>query len=110
MHVYLYAFALFCGIATVRATSIMDRSGVRDPNRIFSMISGLSLFASFALVGLGFVLYEWWVPIVTAFATALLVGVLVIRATHAFFYRAVPVTGLVAIVVCVRGWFTWAGI
>lgn len=109
MSVALYAFTLFCGIATVRATTIMDRARVRDPNKVFSLISGLSLLAWFALLGLGFLIYEWWIPVVAGFATALLAGFLVIRATHGFFHAAVPVTGLITIGVCAYGWLKWAG-
>jgi len=109
MPVTLYAIALFCGIATVRATVIMDQARVRDRSRVFSFISGLTLLATFATAGLGFLLYPWWVPVMAAFATALLAGLIVIRATHAFFYKAVPVTGLVAIALCGYGWIKWAG-
>jgi CHASE2 domain-containing sensor protein len=105
----LYAFALFCGIATVRATVIMDRAGVKDRSRDFSLISSLTLLATLATVGLGFLLYPWWVPVLATFAMALLVGLVVLRATHAFFYKAVPVTGLVAIAICGYGWIKWAG-
>jgi CHASE2 domain-containing sensor protein len=109
MHVALYTFALFCGISTARATSIMDRAGVRDRSVAFSMISGLSFLATFATVGLGFLLYSWWTPIVASLAMALLVGLIVTRTTHAFFYKAVPVTGLVTIGLCTYGWLEWAG-
>lgn len=109
MHVALYTFALFCGIATARATTIMDRARVKDPNAVFSLISGLSLLATFALIGLGFLIYVWWIPIVAGFAMALLVGVLVRSATHALFYKLVPVTGLLAIATCGYGWLKWAG-
>ena len=109
MPVTLYAIALFCGIATVRATVIMDQARVRDRSRVFSVISSLTLLATFATVGLGFLLYPWWVPVMAAFATAFLAGLIVIRATHAFFYKAVPVTGLVAIALCGYGWIKWAG-
>jgi len=109
MHVALYTFALFCGIATARATTIMDRARVRDRSFAFSIISGLSLLATFATVGLGFLLYPWWIPIVTSFAMLLLVGLIVTRATHAFFYKAVPVTGLVTIAICGYGWLKWTG-
>ena len=110
MNIALYALALFCGIATIRATAIMDRARVKDRSFIFSTISGLSLPATFALVGLGFLIYPWWIPVVAAFASALLVGIVLTRATHGFFYGAVPVTGLVAIGVCCYGWLTWAHI
>ncbi len=110
MQVALYALALFCGISTARATTIMDRARVRDRSVAFSIISGLSLLATFALVGLGFLIYEWWIPIVATFAMSLLVGIIVIRATHGFFYRAVPVTGLVTIALCAYGWLKWAGV
>src|SRR5882672_1176528 len=109
MSVTLYAIALLCGIATVRATVIMDRARVRDRSRAFSVISGVTLLAIFATVGLGFLLYRWWVPVLATTAMAFLVGLVVIRATHAFFYRAVPVTGLVAIALCGYGWIKWAG-
>lgn len=109
MQVALYAFALFCGIATARATTIMDQARVKDPNAVFSLISGLSLVATFALIGLGFLIYVWWIPIVAGFAMALLVGVLVRRVTHALFYRLVPVTGLLTIAICGYGWFQWYG-
>ncbi len=109
MHIALYAFALFCGISAVRATTIMDRARVKDRSVIFSIISGLSLLATFAIVGLGFLLYPWWTPIVAIFAMSLLVGIVVTRATHALFYKAVPVTGLVTIAVCAYGWLKWAG-
>jgi CHASE2 domain-containing sensor protein len=109
MQVALYALALFCGIATVRATTIMDRARVKDRSFAFSIISGLSLLATFGLVGLGFLIYEWWIPIVATLAMSLLVGIVVIRATHGFFYRAVPVTGLVTIAICAYGWLKWAG-
>ena len=110
MDVALYAFALFCGISTARATAIMDRAGVRDRTVAFSIISGLSFLATFAIVGLGFLLYPWWTPVVAGFAMALLVGVVVTRATHAFFYKAVPITGLVTIALCAYGWLEWAGV
>lgn len=109
MPITLYAIALFCGIATVRATVIMDEAGVKDRSRAFSVISSVALLATFATVGLGFLLYPWWVPVIAIFATAFLAGFLVIRATHAFFYKAVPVTGLVAIALCAYGWIKWAG-
>ncbi|HZF15040.1 MAG TPA: hypothetical protein VE046_03760 [Steroidobacteraceae bacterium] len=109
MSVTLYAIALLCGIATVRATVIMDRARVKDRSRVFSVISGLTLLATFATVGLGFLIYPWWIPVVAGFAMAFLVGLIVIRATHAFFYKAVPVTGLVAIALCGYGWIMWAG-
>ena len=109
MHIALYVFALFCGISTVRATTIMDRARVKDRSVIFSTISGLSLLATFAIVGLGFLLYSWWTPIVAIFAMSLLVGIVVTRATHGLFYKAVPVTGLVTIAVCAYGWLKWAG-
>src|ERR1700740_85068 len=105
----LYAVALFCGIATVRATVIMDRAGVRDRSRLFSAISSVTLLAIFATVGLGFLLSPWWVPAVTTVAMAFLAGLVVIRATHAFFYKAAPLTGLVAIALCAYGWIKWAG-
>jgi hypothetical protein len=108
MSITLYSFALFCGIATVRATVIMDRAGVRDRSFAFSFISGLSLLATFATVGLGFLIFPWWVPIVAGFAMAFLVGFIVIRATHAFFYKAVPVSGTIAIALCAYGWAQWA--
>ena len=109
MPISLYALALFCGIATVRATTIMDRARVKDRSVAFSMISGLSLLATFATVGLGFLLYPWSIPIVATFAMLLLVGIVVTRATHSFFYKAVPVTGLVSIALCGYGWLKWAG-
>lgn len=109
MDVALYAFALFCGISTVRATTLMDEARVRDPSRVFSLISGVSLLAWFALMGLGFLIYDWWIPIVAGFGTAVLAGLLVIRATHGFFHKAVPVTGLITIAVCAYGWLKWAG-
>lgn len=109
MNVALYSFALFCGLATVRATTIMDNARVRDRNAVFSLISGLALLAWFALLGLGFLIYEWWIPVVAGFATALAAGVLVRRATHGFFYRVAPVMGLVAIAVSAYGWLKWAG-
>ncbi len=109
MSVTLYAIALFCGISTVRATVIMDEARVRDRSRMFSIISGLTLLATFATVGLGFLLYPWWIPVIAIFATAFAAGIVVIRATHAFFYKAVPVTGLVAIALCTYGWIKWAG-
>lgn len=86
---------------------MMDRAGVKDRSVTFSIISGLSLLATFATVGLGFLIYAWWIPIVASFAMAILVGLIVTRATHAFFYKAVPVTGLVTIAVCAYGWLTW---
>jgi len=110
MDVTLYTFALFCGISTARATSIMDRARVKDRSFIFSFISGLSFLATFATIGLGFLLYEWWIPVVATFAMALLVGLIVIRATHSFFYKAVPVTGLVTIALSAYGWLKWAGV
>jgi hypothetical protein len=109
MSIGLYTFALFCAIATVRATVIMDRAGVRDRSLVFSIISGLTLLATFATVGLGFLLYPWWVPVLATFAMAFLVGLIVIRATHAFFYKAVPVTGIIAIALCGYGWLKWTG-
>jgi hypothetical protein len=109
MSIGLYTFALFCGIATVRATVIMDRARVRDRSLVFSIISSLSLLATFATVGLGFLLYPWWVPLVAGFAMAFLVGLVVIRATHAYFYKAVPVTGMITIALCGYGWLKWAG-
>jgi len=109
MQIAAYAFALFCGISTVRATTIMDRARVKDRSFTFSIISGLSLLATFALFGLGFLIYSWWIPIVAIFALSLLVGIVVTRATHAIFYRAVPVTGLVTIALCAYGWLKWAG-
>ena len=108
MSITLYAIALFCGIATVRATVIMDRAGVRDRSRAFSLISGLTLLATLATVGLGFLLYPWWVPVLATVAMAFLVGLVVLRATHAFFYKAAPVTGLLAIAICGYGWIKWA--
>jgi CHASE2 domain-containing sensor protein len=108
MSISLYAVALFCGIATVRTMAIMDRAAARDRSRSISVIGGLTLLATFATVGLGFLLYPWWVPVLTAFAMALVVGLIVIRATHTFFYKAVPVTGLVAIALCAYGWIKWA--
>lgn len=110
MSIPLYAVALFCGIATVRATVIMDRAGVKDRSRAFSVISGVTLLATFATVGLGFLLYRWWVPVLASCAMAFLVGLVVIRATHALFYKAVPVTGLVAIALCGYGWLKWAAV
>src|SRR5262245_61894645 len=109
MQVATYTFALFCGIATLRATAIMDRAGVKDRSRIFSLVSGLSLPATFGLVALGFLIYVWWTPIVATFAMLFLVAFTVTRATHAFFYKAVPITGLVAIAICAYGWLKWAG-
>jgi CHASE2 domain-containing sensor protein len=109
MSIGLYTFALFCGIATVRATAIMDRAGVKDRSRVLSIISSLSLLTTFATVGLGFLLYPWWVPVVAGFAMAFLVGLIVIRATHAFFYKAIPVTGIVSMALCGYGWLKWAG-
>jgi len=109
MSVTLYAIALFCGIATVRATVIMDQAGVRDRSRVFSVISSVTLLAIFATVGLGFLLYPWWIPVLATVAMAFLAGLLVLRATHAFFYKAAPVTGLVAIALCAYGWIKWAG-
>jgi CHASE2 domain-containing sensor protein len=87
----------------------MDQARVRDRSRVFSVISSLTLLATFATVGLGFLLYPWWVPVMAVIATAFLAGFIVIRATHAFFYKAVPVTGLVAIALCGYGWIKWAG-
>jgi hypothetical protein len=110
MDVALYTFALFCGISTARATTIMDKARVKDPSAVFSVISSLSLLATFALIGLGFLIFVWWIPIVAGFAMALLVGLVVRRATHAFFYRAAPVTGLLTIAICGYGWLKWAGI
>src|SRR6267142_4051493 len=110
LSITLYAVALFCGIAPVRATVIMDRAGVKDRSRAFSVISGVTLLAIFATVGLGFLLYRWWVPVIATVAMAFLVGLIVIRATHALFYKAVPVTGLVAIALCGYGWIKWGGL
>ena len=109
MDVALYTFALFCGIATARATAIMDRAGVKARSVAFSLISGLSFLATLATVGLGFLLYSWWTPIVASLAMALLVGLIVTRATHAFFYKAIPITGFVTIALCGYGWVQWAG-
>jgi hypothetical protein len=109
MSITLFAVALFCGIATVRATMIMDRAGVKDRSRAISVISGVTLLAIFATVGLGFLLYRWWIPVLATFAMAFLVGLIVIRATLGLFYKAVPVTGLVAIALCGYGWIKWAG-
>jgi hypothetical protein len=88
MDVPLYSLALFCGIATVRATTIMDNARVRDRSAVFSLISGLALLG---------------------FATAFAAAFLVLRATHGFFYRIAPVMGLIAIAVCVYGWLKWSG-
>jgi predicted PurR-regulated permease PerM len=109
MDVPLYSLALFCGIATVRATTIMDNARVRDRSAVFSLISGLALLAWFALLGLGFLIYDWWIPVVAGFATAFAAAFLVLRATHGFFYRIAPVMGLLAIAVCVYGWLKWSG-
>ncbi len=87
----------------------MDRAGVRDRSVAFSIISGLSLLATFATVGLGFLIYAWWVPVVAGIAMAFLVGLIVIRATHAYFYKAVPVTGVITIALCGYGWLKWTG-
>ena len=109
MSITLYALALFSGIATVRTTVMMDRAGGSDRSRAFSVISSLTLLATFATVGLGFLLYPWWIPVMSVFAMAFLAGLIVIRATHAYFYKVVPVTGLVAISLCGYGWIKWAG-
>src|SRR5258705_1503705 len=108
MSITLYAVALFCGIATVRATVIMDQAGVRDRSRAFSAISGVSLLAIFATVGLGFLLYPWWVPVLTTVAMAFLAGLVVIPATHGFFYKAAPLTGLFSIALCAYLWIKCA--
>jgi hypothetical protein len=109
MHIALYTFALFCGISTARATTIMDKARVKDRSVVFSIISSLSLLATFATAGLGFLIYPWWIPVVAGVAMSLLVGLIVIRATHSFFYAVVPLTGLVTIAICCYGWLKWAG-
>lgn len=108
MHVALYAVALLCGIATARATTIMDRARVKARSFLFSVISGLSFLATFATAGLGFLLYPWWIPVVAIIGASLLVGLMVTRTTHSFFYKAVPVTGLITIGLCAYGWLRWA--
>jgi len=91
MSVTLYEIALLCGIATVRATVIMIEHSVKDRSR--SSRSSAADIAGYLLrLSAWFLIYPWWIPVVAGFAMAFLVGLIVIRATHAFFYKAVPVT------------------
>ena len=108
MHFVLYALGLFLGIVTARAATLMARVGVEPTTLGPSIVSGLAVVATFGLVALGFVLYAWWVPVVSFVGISLVIAFVVTRRTLGFFHLAQPVTGLATIAICAYGWYAWA--
>jgi hypothetical protein len=103
----VFAVGLLFGITTARAGTIAARGQIRDPNAVFTVIHFVAMASTFALLAWGFVVLPWYWPIAAFIGISLVVGVIVLRPTWLFFYRAIPFTGLVTVAAATYCWYAW---
>ena len=104
----VFAAGLFLGITTAKAGTIAVRSHIRDPNPMFTLIKFGSMVSTFALVAWGFVVLPWYWSILAFVGISLLVRIIVLETIWLFFYKTMPVTGLLTMAAVVYCWYAWA--
>jgi hypothetical protein len=106
MNVALVLSGIFFGILTARAETIAARGGIEQVNLALISISFGSMISTFAIIIWGFINLKWWIPLAGFVVISLFVGVIVGRSTWPLFYKAIPITGLITIVVTGYAWFS----
>ncbi|QOY53722.1 hypothetical protein HUE87_07360 [Candidatus Sulfurimonas marisnigri] len=104
MSLVLFLSALFFGMLAARAGTVFARSGIQPTNPFVVIINFGSMISTFAIVVFGFLNLSWWIPIVGFIGISLIAGILINHSTMTFFYKALPVTGLIAIVINTYAW------
>jgi hypothetical protein len=104
----VFGVGLLLGITTARAGTIAARGHIRDPIAVFTLIHFAAMASTFALLAWGFVVLPWYWPIVAFVGLSLIVGVIVLRPTWLFFYKAIPLTGLLTVAAAIYCWYSWA--
>jgi type II secretory pathway component PulF len=107
VNVFGYLVALLAGMIASRTSTVMMRGGYEETNTFRSFVGLLSMIATFGLISLGFVLFEWWVPIVAFIGISILMDFLVTRQTLGAFCVAIPIFGIISTAGCAYGWYAW---
>ena len=106
MSITLLCLGIFFGVLTARAGTIADRGGIQQTNTAIILIGFGAMVSTFAIMIWGFISFSWWIPLIAFIPISLLVGLLVGPANWVIFYRATPVTGLIAIGVTTIAWLS----
>ena len=107
MYLILFIVGLFFGMLAARAGTVFARGGIEPTNLIVVLINFASMLSTFAIIIFGFLSLSWWIPIIGFISISLVAGVLINHSTMAFFYKAIPITGLIVIVVNAYAWVVY---
>ena len=110
MSLVLFLTALFFGMLAARTGIVFARGGIQPTNPIIILINFGSTISTFAIVVFGFLSLSWWIPIAGFIGISIVVGLLINHSTMAFFYKTLPFTGFIAIVVNGYAWLTYLNV
>jgi hypothetical protein len=110
MSLILFLSALFFGMLAARAGTVFARGGIQPTNLLVVIINFASMISTIAIVVFGFLSLSWWIPISGFIGISLIAGVLINYSTMTFFYKALPITGLIAIIINAYAWMLYTNV
>lgn len=107
MSLILFLSALFFGMLAARTGTVFARGGIQPTNLLVIIINFVSMISTFAIVVFGFLSLSWWIPIAGFIGISIITGILINHSTMTFFYKVLPVTGLIAIIINAYAWMIY---
>ena len=107
MDIIILCVGMIFGIVTLHASINASKNGVEHTNKSSALIHLGSTLSMYALALWGFINIIWWIPLV-AFVGLYQALRLVVRGSNwEQFYRAIPITGGLTIVITSCAWLKW---
>lgn len=107
MYLTLFFVALFFGMLAARAGTVFARCGIQPTNLVVVLINFAAMLSTIAVIIFGFLSLSWWIPILGFIGISLVAGVLINHSTMTFFYKVMPITGLITIIVNAYAWVVY---
>ena len=107
MDILILCAGMFFGAVTLHASIKASKNGVEHTNKSNALIHLGSTLSMYALALWGFINLIWWVPLVVFVAIFQALRLIVRSSNWEQFYRAIPITGGLTIVITSGAWLKW---
>lgn len=107
MDILILSVGMFFGVLTLHASINASRNGVEHTKKSNTLIHLGSAISMYALTVWGFINLIWWIPLVVFVVLFQTLRLVVKSSNWTQFYRAIPFTGGLTIVITSGAWLKW---
>ncbi|KNH02751.1 transporter [Qipengyuania citrea LAMA 915] len=105
---WIWLFTFSMGMLASRTNTVLARGNIEDHSPANITLGFLGMISTFALIVVGFWLFDWWVPIISFVVISLIVGFIAVGDRLVFLFQTSALQNLAAMGGAgYLGWQAW---